>query len=95
MLKDKKVSGLIFVVGVVVLLISIILPSDILNSLTNLKPIGLSTIYICPIIGICGIIFSVKEKTWLFGILNLALVLSFAIVMAIGYLLNHINKILQ
>lgn len=90
MLKDKRVSSSIFIVGAVVLLISIILPSNILNSLTNHKPIGLSTIYICPVIGIFGIIFSVKEKSWLFGMLNLMLVFSFPITMAIGYLLNHI-----
>lgn len=89
MLKENRVSSLIFIIGVVLLFISILVPSNILNSVTNLKPIGLSTLYICPMIGIFGIIFSVKEKSWLFGALNLALIFSFPITMTIGYLLNH------
>ncbi len=54
---------------------------------SQLKPLGLSTIFLCPILGIIGLIFSLKRKSILFSILNLVLILSFPITMFLGNLL--------
>ena len=84
-MRKTKVSMVLFIIGILVLGISFILPTNILTSYTSLKPIGLSTIFVCPIIGIVGVFFAIKEKSFAFGILNSLLILAFPIVMMIGY----------
>ena len=76
-----------FVLGIIVFVISYILPVNLLDKFTQLKPLGLSTIFLCPILGIIGLIFSFKRKSILFSILNLILILSFPITMLVGNLL--------
>ncbi|EPV51276.1 hypothetical protein EA456_02520 [Streptococcus dysgalactiae subsp. dysgalactiae] len=85
MLKDK-IEKYTFVMGVIVFIVSYNLPINMLNRFTELKPLGLSTFFICPILGIIGLIFSFKRKSILFSILNLILILSFSITMFLGNL---------
>lgn len=84
MLKNHNISKIAFLLGTVVFFISYILPINIIEDFTRLKPLGLSTIFLCPIIGIIGVIFAIKEKTVLYGVLNFLLILSFPIIMLIG-----------
>ncbi|MFR4767502.1 MAG: hypothetical protein ACLUAF_16340 [Paraclostridium sordellii] len=84
MLKNLSCSKYLFFIGLIIFIISYIIPIDIFSRFTELKPLGLSTIFICPVVGIIGIIFSIKEKSILFGILNFLLVMSFPISMFIG-----------
>lgn len=56
MLKDK-IEKYTFVMGVIVFIVSYNLPINMLNRFTELKPLGLSTFFICPILGIIGLIF--------------------------------------
>lgn len=70
--------------GIVVFIISYIVPVNLFNKFTELKPLGISTIFICPVLGIMGLIFSIKRKSIPFIFLNLLLLLSFPIAMCIG-----------
>lgn len=86
-LSISNLSKSIFFIGVIILFTSYIIPTDIFSRYTEMKPLGLSTIYICPVVGIIGIIFSIKEKSILFFFLNLILVLSFPLMMFVGNIL--------
>ena len=83
----KNIEKYTFVLGIIIFVISYILPVDLLNKITELKPLGISTIFICPKLGIIGLISSIKRKSIIFVFLNLLLVLSFPIIMFIGNLL--------
>ncbi|WP_420535464.1 hypothetical protein [Anaerococcus octavius] len=67
-------------------MISYLLPVDIFESYTSLRPTGLTSMFICPIIGLIGLIFGVKEKDRLFIVLNLLLILLLPIAMFVGHL---------
>ena len=54
--------------------------------ISHLSPGGFVTIYICPIVGIIGIVFSLIEKSVARALLNFLLVLSFPILMLMGHL---------
>ncbi|EGC82662.1 hypothetical protein [Anaerococcus prevotii] len=84
-MRKTKVSMVFFIIGVLLLAVSFFVPTDILNSYTNLKPIGLSTLFVCPVFGILGVLFSIKEKSLIFGLLNALLMLAFPIMMFVGY----------
>nr|WP_273360247.1 hypothetical protein [Anaerococcus octavius] len=75
-----------FLLGIVIFVISYLLPVDIFESYTSLRPTGLTSMFICPIIGLIGLIFGVKEKDRLFIVLNLLLILLLPIAMFVGHL---------
>ena len=83
----KNISKILFFTGIGVFIISYLLPVDIFESFTNLRPTGLTSLFICRIIGLIGLIFSVKEKSLLFGILNFLLIIIFPLVMFINSLI--------
>lgn len=85
--KTKNKSLWTFIIGVVCLIIAFILKDFQFDFLGNLRPIGLVTVYICPILGIIGIVFSLTEKSVVRAILNFLLVLAFPIVMFVGNML--------
>jgi len=70
-----------FLCGIVILFVSFFIPT---YNFPTLKPIGLSTMIICPMFGFLGIIFSILNKKYIYIILNLLLVFSFFIVMSLG-----------
>lgn len=84
--KTKNKSMWTLIIGVVCLIIAFILKDFEFAFLGNLRPIGFVTIYICPIIGIIGIVFSLIEKSVARAILNFLLLLAFPIVMLLGNL---------
>ncbi|MDU5806180.1 MAG: hypothetical protein E6Z55_01785 [Peptoniphilus harei] len=81
---SKNISKYLFFTGVGVFIISYLLPVDIFESFTNLRPTGLTSLFICRIIGLIGLIFAIKEKSVLFGILNFLLIIIFPLVMLIN-----------
>lgn len=85
--KTKNKSMWTLIIGVVCLVISFILKDFQFDFLGNLRPIGLVTVYICPILGIIGIVFSLIEKSVVRAVLNFLLVLAFPIVMFVENLL--------
>lgn len=85
--KTKNKSLWTLIIGVVCLVISFILKDFEFGFLGNLRPIGFVTIYICPILGIIGIVFSLIEKSVARALLNFLLLLSFSLLMIVGNLL--------
>ncbi|MDD6906892.1 MAG: hypothetical protein PUI98_08715 [Finegoldia magna] len=84
--KTKNKSLRTLIIGVACLVIAFILKDFEFGFLGNLRPIGFVTIYICPILGIIGIVFSLIEKSVAKALLNFLLVLAFPIIMLAGHL---------
>ena len=84
--KTKNKSLWTLIIGVACLVIAFILKDFEFDFLGNLRPIGLVTVYICPILGIIGIVLALIEKSVARAILNFLLVLAFPIVMILGNL---------
>lgn len=83
----NNISKLLFFLGIGVFIISYFLPVDIFENFTNLRPTGLTSLFICRIIGLVGFIFAIKEKSVLFGILNFLLIIIFPLAMLINSLI--------
>ena len=80
----ENLSKKIFLIGLVIFLISYLLPIDIFESYTSLRPTGITSMFVCPIIGLIGLIFGLKEKDRLFIVFNLLLILLLPIAMFVG-----------
>lgn len=85
--KTKNKSVWTLIIGVVCLVVGFILKDFEFGFLGNLRPIGFVTIYICPILGIIGIVLALIEKSVARALLNFLLLLSFPILMIVGHLL--------
>ena len=83
----KSLSKYLFVTGVLIFIISYLLPVDFFAEFINLIPTGLTSLFILRIIGIIGLIFAIKDKSVLFGILNFLLIIIFPIFMFINSLI--------
>ena len=83
----KNISKILFFIGKVDYIISYFLPVDIFESFTNLRPTGLTSLFICRIIGLIGLVFAIKEKSVLFGVLNFLLIIIFPLFMFINSLI--------
>ena len=84
---NKSLSKKLFLLGLTIFVISYLLPVDIFQSYTSLRPTGLTSMFVCPIIGLIGLIFGVKEKDRLFIVLNIMLILLLPIAMFVGHLI--------
>lgn len=82
----EKLSKKIFLLGLTIFVIFYLLPIDIFEDYTNLRPTGLTSMFVCPIIGLIGLICGVKEKDRLFIVLNLLLIFLLPIAMFVGHL---------
>ena len=83
----KNISKKLFLLGLTIFAISYLLPIDIFESYTSLRPTGLTSMFVCPIIGLIGLIFGLKEKDRLFIVLNIMLILLLPIAMFVGHLI--------
>lgn len=85
----KQIEKSTFILGIIIIFISIIIPYDSLEKILGkgLRPLGLATLYICPVLGLIGMIYSIKNKNIPFIILNIILILSFPITTFLGYLI--------
>ena len=86
----EKTSKKIFLLGLAIFVISYLLPVDIFERYTSLKPTGLTSMFVCPIIGLIGLIIGVKEKDKLFIVLNILLILLLPIAMFVGHLVGSL-----
>lgn len=84
----KNISKKLFLLGLTIFAISYLLPIDIFESYTSLRPTGLTSMFVCPIIGLIGLIFGVKEKDKLFMALNVLLILLLPIAMFAGHVIG-------
>lgn len=85
--KTKNKSLWTLIIGVACLVIAFILKDFEFGFLGNLRPIGFVTIYICPILGIIGIVLALIEKSVARALFNFLLLLSFPLLMVVGNLL--------
>lgn len=85
--KTKNKSLWTLIIGVVCLVIAFILKDFEFGFLGNLRPIGFVTIYICPILGVIGIVLALIEKSVARALLNFLLLLSFPLLMIVGNML--------
>lgn len=83
----KSLSKYLFFIGIGIFIISYLLPVDFFENFTNLRPTGLTSLFICRIIGIIGLVFAIKEKSVFFGILNFLLIIIFPLFMFINSLI--------
>lgn len=83
----KQIEIPVFILGLAIWIISLFLPINSLGFMlgNGLRPIGLATIFICPILGIIGMIFSIKNRNIILSFLNILLILAFPITMVMGY----------
>lgn len=86
----ENLSKKIFLFGLTIFVISYLLPVDIFESFTKLRPTGLTSMFVCPIIGLIGLIFGVKEKDKLFIVLSILLILLIPIAMFVGHLVGSV-----
>ena len=84
----KNISKKLFLLGLTIFVISYPLPINIFESYTSLRPTGLTSMFVCPIIGLIGLIFWLKEKDKLFIVLNILLILLLPIAMLLGHLIK-------
>ena len=84
----ENLSKKMFLIGSVIFMISYLLPVDIFQSYTSLRPTGLTSMFVCPIIGLIGLICGVKEKDRLFIVLNIMLILLLPIAMFVGHVIG-------
>ncbi|OXZ39867.1 hypothetical protein B9N56_00020 [Finegoldia magna] len=85
--KTKNKSLWTLIIGVVCLVVGFILKDFEFGFLGNLRPIGFVTIYICPILGVIGIVLALIEKSVARALLNFLLLLSFPLLMIVGNML--------
>lgn len=85
--KTKNKSMWTLIIGVVCLVVAFILKDFEFGFLGNLRPIGFVTIYICPILGVIGIVLALIEKSVARALINFLLLLSFPLLMIVGNLL--------
>lgn len=71
-----------FIFGIILSILCFVIPA-IPNR--ELQTAGVILIFINPVIGLTGLIFSIKDKDYIWSILNLIIMFSFFIVMFIGY----------
>lgn len=83
-MKIKTIPKLTFIIGVLSLIVAYIIPSDSLERILGrgLRPLGLVTLYINPILGFIGGGFSIYTKQWLFLMLNIILIFTFFVTIA-------------
>lgn len=87
-MKRERLPRICFWLGVIVLVVAVVLPDDTIQStgwlynlLGELKPVGLATIFILPVIGSVGVVSSLVAKSVMYGVLNSTLILSFPLMM--------------
>ncbi|WP_282924681.1 hypothetical protein [Peptoniphilus genitalis] len=80
----KQISKYLFFVGFAFSIVICFLPQDLFEKFINLMPTGIATLFICPLIGLVGLMFGIREKNKLFSILNILLMLLLPIAMYAG-----------
>lgn len=84
-MQTRMIAKLTVIIGVLLLIIAYIIPYDSLESIvgSGLRPVGLVSIFINPILGVIGCAFSIYNKQWLLLVLNVLLLLTFFVMIGI------------
>lgn len=95
-MNSKHIPKLTVVLGIALIIIAGLIPHDSLEFFLGqgMRPLGLVTVIINPVLGIIGGTLSFLKKQWLYVILNIVLILGFFIIMFLGYLLESIKSLI-
>lgn len=80
----KNLQLYTFLLGCFLIVVAYFAPTD---PFPTIKPMGIATIFVAPVLGILGIVFSLINKKYRYIIPNVLLVLSFFIIMNLYYLI--------
>lgn len=80
----KNLQLYTFLLGCLLIVVAYFAPTD---PFPTIKPMGIATIFVAPVLGILGIVFSLINKKYRYIIPNVLLVLSFFIIMNLYYLI--------
>ena len=83
-MKVKIIPKLTLILGIVLLSLAYIIPNDSLESVLGQgpRPVGIVSIFINPVLGIIGSGFSIYKKQWLFLVLNIIMIFTFFLIIA-------------
>lgn len=79
----KNLEKVSLALGLLALLVSWIFKDAWIG---HARPLGFTSLYICPLLGLLGVFASIRNKNLVFGLLNLVLIGSFFLIMSLGYL---------
>lgn len=80
----KNLQLYTFLLGFLLIILAYFIPTD---PFPTIKPMGIATIFIAPVLGILGIVFSLINKKYRYIVPNVLLALSFFILMDLFYLI--------
>lgn len=86
--QSDNIPEITLIISVVLLIIALLLPINIFDKIGNIQLPGLITIFLFPILSIVGLIFSIKYRNFVSGVLNMFLLLSFFALIFIGNVIN-------
>ena len=80
----KNLQLYTFLLGFLLIVVAYFIPTD---PFPTIKPMGIATIFIAPVLGIVGIVFSLINKKYRYIVPNALLAISFFIIMNFYYLI--------
>lgn len=82
----RNIPKLTVALGFLLLILAYMLPPESLESVLGsaLRPLGLVTIFINPVLGLIGSGVSLFQKQWLYLVLNIVILASFILLMSVG-----------
>lgn len=80
----KNLQLYTFLLGFLLIILAYFIPTD---PFPTIKPMGIATIFIAPVLGILGIVFSLINKKYRYIVPNVLLAVSFFILMDLFYLI--------
>lgn len=81
----KNLQLYTFLLGCLLIVVAYFAPTD---PFPTIKPMGIATIFVAPVLGILGIVFSLINKKYRYIIPNVLLAVSFFIIMNLFYLIS-------
>ena len=81
----KNLQLYTFLLGCFLIVVAYFAPTD---PFPTIKPMGIATIFVAPVLGILGIVFSLINKKYRYIIPNVLLAISFFILMDLFYLIS-------
>lgn len=83
-MSQRTISPYFFIAGISIFVLSLFIPATWFGPL---KPVGCSTLFVCPIIGLIGAVIAFRDGRMLWSLMNALMIVSFPLVMFFGYVL--------
>lgn len=88
-IKSEYIPIITLILGTILIIVGLLLPINIFVESTKVPPLGWIIIFSLHVLGGAGILYSIKIKEPILGLLNLLLMLSAPILILIGTILNR------